>query len=300
VPRAGFEPASPALGSSGKELAKEHVEKILEKFKAFLEVDKLRKPATIANHIRTAKRLMEKFEVDPSSLTVEEIRAFLAEYRNGNPNTYANVLKSLRMFFEFLGKKEVVMGFKYPRVSQPFNEVVKDEDLRKFYHALESPHDRAFFLVLATSGLRYGEAAGLKVEEIDFSTGMVVPHKNEPRAFGTKNTYITFVNREALEALKQYLAGRGCYNGVIFNELKGKSGIWYRWSVARQRSGTRVRPKDLRVWFAWKMGCLGVPDRYIDAFCGRVPRSVLARHYTDYSPERLKEIYDRANLKVLA
>jgi len=34
---------------------------------------------------------------------------------------------------------------------------------------------------------------------------------------------------------------------------------------------------------------LGVPDRYIDAFCGRVPESIVARHYTDYSPERLIE-----------
>jgi len=48
------------------------------------------------------------------------------------------------------------------------------------------------------------------------------------------------------------------------------------------------------------MGELGVPDRYIDAFCGRVPKSVLARHYTDYSPERLKRIYDKAGLKVLS
>jgi intergrase/recombinase len=47
------------------------------------------------------------------------------------------------------------------------------------------------------------------------------------------------------------------------------------------------------------MGNLGVSDRYIDAFCGRTPKSVLARHYTDYNPQRLKRIYDDANLKVL-
>jgi intergrase/recombinase len=44
---------------------------------------------------------------------------------------------------------------------------------------------------------------------------------------------------------------------------------------------------------------LGVSEAYIDAFCGRVPESVLARHYADYNPERLKEIYEKANLKVL-
>ena len=58
--------------------------------------------------------------------------------------------------------------------------------------------------------------------------------------------------------------------------------------------------KRLREWFCCEMGNLRVSDRYIDAFCGRTPKSVLARHYTDYSPERLKRIYDKANLKVFS
>jgi hypothetical protein len=28
-------------------------------------------------------------------------------------------------------------------------------------------------------------------------------------------------------------------------------------------------------------------------------RSILAKHYLDYSPEKLREIYEKANLKVL-
>jgi len=49
-----------------------------------------------------------------------------------------------------------------------------------------------------------------------------------------------------------------------------------------------------------EMGRLRVPDRYVDAFCGRAPKTVLARRYTDYSPEKLKEIYDKAGLRVLS
>jgi len=55
----------------------------------------------------------------------------------------------------------------------------------------------------------------------------------------------------------------------------------------------------LKEWFCCEMGTLGVSDRYIDAFCGRTPKSVLARHYTDYNPERLRHIYEKANLKVI-
>ena len=41
-------------------------------------------------------------------------------------------------------------------------------------------------------------------------------------------------------------------------------------------------------------------DRYFDAFCDRTPKSVIARYYTDYSPEKLKEIYVGVNLEVLS
>jgi hypothetical protein len=37
----------------------------------------------------------------------------------------------------------------------------------------------------------------------------------------------------------------------------------------------------------------------LPTFCGRVPASVLARHYSDFSPEALKEIYKRAGISIL-
>ena len=43
----------------------------------------------------------------------------------------------------------------------------------------------------------------------------------------------------------------------------------------------------------------GVDATYLDAFAGRTPSSLLEKHYLDYSPERLKEIYDDAGLTVL-
>jgi hypothetical protein len=40
-------------------------------------------------------------------------------------------------------------------------------------------------------------------------------------------------------------------------------------------------------------------DRFTDAFEGKIPRSILARHYTDCSLENPKAIYDRAGLRAL-
>lgn len=47
------------------------------------------------------------------------------------------------------------------------------------------------------------------------------------------------------------------------------------------------------------MGELGVPDRFIDVFQGRAPRTVLAKHCTGKGLQRLKRIYEKANLNVL-
>jgi len=71
------------------------------------------------------------------------------------------------------------------------------------------------------------------------------------------------------------------------------------WKSAQRKLGLHITAKRLRDWFCCEMGNLGVSYRYIDAFCGRTPKSVLARNYTDYNPEMLKIIYEKANLKVL-
>ena len=52
-------------------------------------------------------------------------------------------------------------------------------------------------------------------------------------------------------------------------------------------------------WFATEMSRLCVNAKYNDAFCGRTKSSVLEKHYLDYSPERLREIYDEAGITVL-
>jgi intergrase/recombinase len=66
----------------------------------------------------------------------------------------------------------------------------------------------------------------------------------------------------------------------------------------REETGVDIPPQKLRQWFCSEMLRLGVSETCVGAFCGRVPHSVLARHYTDFSPDKLREIYERANLRI--
>jgi hypothetical protein len=43
-----------------------------------------------------------------------------------------------------------------------------------------------------------------------------------------------------------------------------------------------------------------VPDRFVDVFQGRAPKSVLAKNYTGKGLQRLRRIYDRVELNVLS
>jgi intergrase/recombinase len=70
------------------------------------------------------------------------------------------------------------------------------------------------------------------------------------------------------------------------------------WKVAKEKTGLNITPQKLRQWFCSEMLRLGISETYVDAFCGRVPKSVLARHYTDFSPEKLREIYEEVHFHI--
>lgn len=100
------------------------------------------------------------------------------------------------------------------------------------------------------------------------------------------------------EYLKRYLDSREDFNERLFRI--GWRPFLRIWDKSSQAAGMRITPQVLRIWFSTEMGELGVPDRYVDIFQGRAPRSVLAKHYTGKELERLKRIYDKAGLKVLS
>jgi len=151
----------------------------------------------------------------------------------------------------------------------------------------------------ATSGLRKSELLVLSVDQVDVESRLIIP-KNAHQSGTTKNTWATCFNSETQTYLRQYLAKQETDNSD--DRLFPISEVTLRRSFnqTNRKTGLHITPQVLRDWFCCQLGELGVPDRYVDAFCGRAPKSVLARHYTDYSSEKLKRIYGKANLTVLS
>ena len=257
-------------------------------FEQFLRVDLNQSERTIQGHKWQIKRFLNWLGDRP--ISVEELRNYLALFQNKSVSTRANALKSLRVFFNhFLHRSDLVESFKFPKRSFQPRQLPTKEDLRRFFDALENDRDKAVFLVLASSGLRKGELLSLTKDNLNLETRTIIP-RNAHENGTTKNSWISFFNQEALDYLKR----------SKLSTFPSDSTIRRAFKRANQETGLKITPQTLRFWFANELGRLGVADRFIDAFQGRTPRTVLARHYSDFSPERLREVYNEVNLTVLS
>ena len=273
-------------------------EKMIEEFERFCSVDLQLAAWSVKTYRWIVMRLVRWLSKPAWEATVEDIRGFLEQAKEKYaPKHYANILISLRRFYrDFLRQPDLMASFVFPHIPFKPVQVPRGEQIHQFFAALNNDRQRAMFLMFASSGLRCSELLGLRKVDIDFDMCKIVP---QPHATGrTKNSpHFTFYNEEASEYLAKYLSKRHDDDPRLFKI--GSSAFRRSWKHAMKRSSVKVYPQGLRQWFCQALTEKGVSDRYIDFFCGRSPKSVLARHYTDYSPERLKQIYEKANTKVL-
>jgi len=237
---------------------------------------------TIESH-KNAYRYVSKFVV-PEKADFQQLQEIVSK-RKEEGKKVANLVKFIRVFYgKYLGYGWA-KTFKIPKDNSFKPKIIPSRyQLQVFYNCLPNEKAKTLFLMLASSGLRVSE---LLLSQIDLKNRIIIPKEHEGK---TKHSYISFFNEEA----KQQYVRSGDWGKITRRTLEK----WF--DMASKKSEIKITPQMLREWFCSEMLRLGVPEVYVDAFCGRVPRTILARHYTDYSPEKLKEIYDKANLKVLS
>jgi len=272
--------------------------KSLSDFERFLSVDLQLGSLTVAAHRRKIKRFVDWLGKSPLDVSVEDIRRYL-EFEKGRaaPKHYVNILSALRRFYrDFLRRSDLVESFVFPQIPLRPVQVPTIEELRKFFAVLRDDKWRALFLLFASSGLRACELLGLKRNDIDLKTRKITPQPHVTAR--TKNSpHFTFFNQEAAKYLTKYLCKR-CDNDPRLFKICVPA-FRRGWKRAAQRSVVEVYPQGLRRWFCQTLTDKGVNDRFIDFLCGRTARTVLARSYSDYSSDKLKRIYDKADLRVL-
>ena len=109
----------------------------------------------------------------------------------------------------------------------------------------------------------------------------------------TKHSYISFVTSQTSDLLFDFLDE---HNKLEHIESKvfdvSTRTIQKDFQNASMELGIEINPHILRTVFAEKCTDAKIPDKYIDAFCGRTPKRIIAKHYSDYSPEAMRNRYE--------
>jgi integrase len=262
-------------------------------FWEYLKVEERLSKKVAKDYKNVARRFLK---LSVGQVSREAVREFLKLYVDNAPRTYNNIIDALKAFIgRYLQRADLLNGLKHTYVPETYEQSLPTrEQLKKGFESLDTDKERAIYLFLATTGLRRSEALHLTMDDVDFEM-RCVKAKHDTR---TKRAGVAFYNEECEGYLQKYLASRTDEKLKLFRI--GHRPFRQMWRKASQAADVRIRPQLLRKWHSTTLGELMVPDRFVDVFQGRAPKSVLAKHYTGKGLERLARIYEKANLKVLS
>jgi integrase/recombinase XerC len=302
----------------------------IDGFEAYLADERRYSPATVRAYRSDLDRFAsfweEEFALELAGKTPLKavdtlaVRSHLASLHRGrlSNRSLSRHLSTLRSFFRwacrrgYLGKSPA-RGLPAPRVPKTLPRAMTLADTDTLLDAPEEgpfpERDRALFELLYATGLRVSEAAGLDLEDVDFSARMArVVGK------GGKERIVPF-GEEAQASLSDYLPHRAKRRRKF--DLAGEPGSGGEPLFVNQRGGrlttrsmarllkrrlraaglpAEISPHALRHTFATHLLSAGADLRAIQELLGHASLSTTQK-YTHLDAARLREVYQRAHPK---
>ena len=245
-------------------------------------------------------------------MAIRKYMSFL--HRKNKKSSIARKISTLRSFFRYLIREQVISSNPAKSVSSPKVEKTLPTTLTvdEAFRLMESPRgipekssgvskqnyarDRAILELLYSSGLRVSELVGLNLNQLDSDLGIV-------RVMGKgRKERIVPVGVKAIDALKAYLEARGGLTGEDAIFINPSGGRLTARTVGRvikkytRHSGIfrKVSPHSLRHTFATHLLDAGADIREIQEMLGHSSLSTTQR-YTHVSMGKLMEVYDKAH-----
>ena len=283
------------------------MQRYIEKFMRYLEIEKNYSPHTVLNY-----RLdLEGFKGFLGGAPLENVdyltlRKYLAmvKEKNLSVRTIARRLSTLRSFFKFLTreghlKTNPTLSLSSPKQEKHLPVFLTEDEATKLIEAVVAKDERALRdkAVLETfysTGIRISELTGLKVDDIDF-IGSVVKVMGKGR-----KERIVPIGEQAIRAIRAYLEKRKKQSEALFLNKSGKrmtvrgirNLVQKYVLIASMKHG--VSPHTLRHSFATHLLNRGADLRSVQELLGHVNLST-TQIYTHLTTERLKSVYDKAH-----
>jgi tyrosine recombinase XerC len=286
------------------------MERYIEKFIRYLEIEKNYSPHTILNY-RLDLKGFKAFLADKSIEDVDYLllRRYLAALKEKNisARSVSRRLSALRSFFKFLTREGFLKVNPISVVSSPKQEkrlpvFLTEEEVSKLIDAAlpkagakeMALRDRAILETFYSTGMRISELVGLSIPDIDFISGII-------KVMGKgKKERIVPIGECAIKAIRQYLDKRKKQSDALFLNKNGRRitdrgvrGIVAKYiRLASLRQG--VSPHTLRHSFATHLLNRGADLRSVQELLGHANLST-TQIYTHLTTERLKSVYDKAH-----
>jgi integrase/recombinase XerD len=257
--------------------------------------------------------------IDAGRAGSEDVTAYLEKLRAGSspatkplaPSSVARMLVSLRSFYRFLRREELLdidptAKVGVPKRPRSLPKAISIEDVERL---IETPapddllgrRDRAMLETLYGGGLRISELVGLDVDDVDLKKGSLLV-----RAGKGEKSRVVPLGRAGRAAVGAYLtltrpvlvarsAGASAKGSLFVNARGGRLSRQGCWKILRTHAAAaglegKVSPHTLRHSFATHMLDGGADIRVVQELLGHASLAT-TQVYTLVSDRRLREVY---------
>ncbi len=185
------------------------------------------KESSIKAYLDIVKPFLVCTGLDVTGVTAQHITDYLAIKKvtlnalgKKNSQTYlSNVCRGLRLFFGWAYKKrhieqDIIRDVDQIKRVQKKKERITPEETENCRDNLQDSRERALFELMLSTGMRVGEIAKLRIEDIDFQSRRVSIH-GEKTENAERMGYLTI---KARNAVHKYIGNRAC--GYVFRPLR--------------------------------------------------------------------------------
>ncbi|HOX09585.1 MAG TPA: tyrosine recombinase XerC [Candidatus Omnitrophota bacterium] len=290
------------------------IDRYIEKFIRYLEIERNASKHTLVNYSIDLKSLREFLKEEPiEKVDYVSLRRYLAHVKETNLSkvSIARKIASIRSFFKFLFREGIIKNNPASSLSTPKRDkhLPKFLDEKEIVLLLESPgkedeaglRDGAILETLYSTGIRVSELVGLNIDTVDQIGGVI-------KVYGKgKKERIVPIGDRALQAIRDYLKKRRASNtkdthagkALFFNKNGGRlTDRSIRRIINKYITKTsiqqKISPHTLRHSFATHMLDHGADLRSVQELLGHANLST-TQIYTHITTERLKSAYTKAH-----